>query len=153
MVKWFDYINQKRIGNPDAGEDVLFELQTTNGASKFKHIYIGEHNGMSIIGISDSTDIITCKPYEVFPVDYSSNNPITAFGFMVSPIRPATGDFIAIYSNANSIQSRKYRWVNFGEELRVLNEEFQTWEPTKDLMDIEDLNAIYIITDGNGYAK
>lgn len=35
MVKWFDYINQKRIGNPDVGEDVLFELQTTNGASKF----------------------------------------------------------------------------------------------------------------------
>ena len=51
--------------------------------------------------------------------------------------------------NANGIQSRKYRWVNFGEELRVLNEEFQTWDTTKDLMDIEDLNAIYIITNGN----
>ena len=40
MVKWFDYINQQRIGNPDAGEPVLFELQTSNGASKFQHIYI-----------------------------------------------------------------------------------------------------------------
>ena len=152
MVKWFDYINQKRIGNPDAGEDVLFELQTTNGASKFKHIYIGEHNGMSIIGISDLTDIITCKPYEVFPVDYSSHDLIDAFGFAVSPIRPATGEFIAVYTNANGIQARKYRW-NINEGLQVLDEEDQKWITTKDLIDIKDLNAIYIITDGNGYAK
>ena len=150
MVKWFDYINQQRIGNPDAGEPVLFELQTSNGASKFQHIYIGEHNGMSIIGISDSTDIITCKPYEVFPVDYSSYDPIDAFGFAVSPIRPSTGEFIAVYMDPSGIQSGKYRW-NVDKGLQVLDEEGQKWMASDDFIDIKDLTAIYIIAGGDRY--
>ena len=151
MVKWFDYINQQRIGNPDAGELVLFELQTSNGASKFQHIYIGEHNGMSIIGISDSADIITCKPCEVFPVDYSSYDLIDAFGFIALPTMPSTGEFIAVYTDDGGIQCRKYCWYN--GKLQYLNEAKDCWSLAINLMDIKDSNAIYIIKGGSNHEK
>lgn len=50
--------------------------------------------------------------------------------------------------NPSGIQSGKYRW-NVDKGLQVLDEESQKWMASDDFIDIKDLTAIYIITNGN----
>ena len=157
MVKWFDYINQQRTGDPDPNEKVMTFIPSSDPKSKaagsldgVERIYIGKHESKTILGVIGSHEVVTCDYCDIYPKDAESHDLISINQFKVIDVRPSTGEFIAVYMNPSGIQSGKYRW-NVDKGLQVLDEEGQKWMASDDFIDIKDLTAIYIIAGGDRY--